>query len=617
MPNGPVRRAQLIAPFGVGAMLVTKDGISLVTGGLDHWFAGADDRDEYTLQEWRLEERLRVDHFCLPPDFRKPTRGQRVPNANLTIPYLRFPQWHFCPSCRALTKVPLDRPGKRIPCLECGKNSKKRWLAQVPFVAICDAGHLQDFPWREWLHRTSTPSCEQTMRLKSLGGGSLAAQQLSCDCGVPSRSLLGITTAYPDGSTELSKRLDASGMYLCPGVRPWLGSDQGEGCGRPIRGSLRGAGNVYYSQVVSAIYLPRDSAGSSGKLLEVLAKPGPSALIRLLEEDATAERMRKRFRDELSAFSDEEVTRALEVISSTRSAATDESREEDVTDEHAFRHAEYQLLRTPRADNDLVIKPAQTSGFNTALRSLIGTVTLVERLRETRVFTGFTRVFPDTENSLARQKKMLWAAPPRGKRAWLPAYVVYGEGIFVELDEGMVQEWECRPSVLARYNALQERYSRVSADRHLRERVVSPRFVLVHTLAHLLINRLTFECGYSSASLRERLYVSQRHDTKMAALLIYTAAGDSDGTMGGLVRMGKPEYLEPVIRRALEHAQWCSADPVCLEIGGRGGQGPDALNLAACHNCALLPETACEEFNRFLDRAAVVGDGSSPRLGFF
>jgi hypothetical protein len=131
------------------------------------------------------------------------------------------------------------------------------------------------------------------------------------------------------------------------------------------------------------------------------------------------------------------------------------------------------------------------------------------------------------------------------------------------------------------------------------------------------MNRLTFECGYSSAALRERIYVSDDQNGPMAAILIYTAAGDAEGTMGGLVRMAKPGYLEPVIRRAVESARWCSADPVCMEMGTSGGQGPDSCNLAACHNCALVPETACEEFNRFLDRALVTGMLSDPKLGFF
>ena len=131
------------------------------------------------------------------------------------------------------------------------------------------------------------------------------------------------------------------------------------------------------------------------------------------------------------------------------------------------------------------------------------------------------------------------------------------------------------------------------------------------------MNRLTFECGYSSAALRERLYVSDNPKAPMAGVLIYTAAGDTDGTMGGLVRMGKPGNFEPMVSAVLEAASWCSADPICMEVGASGGQGPDSCNLAACHNCALLPETACEEFNRFLDRGVVIGDTNNQHLGFF
>ncbi len=102
----------------------------------------------------------------------------------------------------------------------------------------------------------------------------------------------------------------------------------------------------------------------------------------------------------------------------------------------------------------------------------------------------------------------------------------------------------------------------------------------------------------------------------MAGFLMYTAAGDSEGTMGGLVRMGKVGMLEPVVAAALAEAQWCSADPVCMELGEKG-QGPESCNLAACHSCALLPETTCENFNRYLDRASVVGTHDDPGLGYF
>lgn len=622
--SGPIRRGQLIAPFGVGAMSVAKSGISLVTAGLDNWFkrdpqAGVINRDEFTIQEWRLEDRLHTDHFCLPPDFRKPMRGQPTPNAYVTIPFFRFPQWHFCQACRSLEKLQLDRAGRAF-CFNCERTThKKRNLAQVPFVAMCAAGHLQDFPWREWVHKDSNPQCTGKLTLKGTGGASLSSQLVSCECG-KQRSLAGITTAQVDGDTTLTTSLDANGArFLCKGLRPWLGSDLPSGCGLPLRGSLKNAGNVYYGQSTSAIYLPRESAAVPTKLLEYLMNPGPAAILRFMDlGDPILRILRTKYREELREFSDSQIEKSLEIILNSRKNATDSEETADTSDtEEDFRQHEFRVLRVSKDEEDLVIKPISLDELSPDIGRFFSTITLVERLRETRVFTGFTRVYPENGQTLWDRKRLLFANPPRGRESWLPAYVVHGEGIFLELNEEAISAWERRPSIMRRYEFLASRFEGVQELRKLRERVISPRFVLVHTLAHLLITRLTFECGYSSASLKERLYVSDHSGNPMAGLLIYTADGDADGTMGGLVRMGKPSYFEPVFRRAIENAAWCSADPVCMEAGGQGGQGPDALNLAACHACSLLPETACEEFNRFLDRAAIVGSADSPDDGLF
>ncbi|GLJ62691.1 hypothetical protein GCM10017576_28220 [Microbacterium barkeri] len=155
------------------------------------------------------------------------------------------------------------------------------------------------------------------------------------------------------------------------------------------------------------------------------------------------------------------------------------------------------------------------------------------------------------------------------------------------------------------------------AESHgLQPRDISPRLVMLHTFAHVLINELVFSCGYSSASLRERLSVSHAPGKEMAAVLIYTAAGDSEGTMGGLVRMARPENLLPVVRSAITDTRWCSTDPVCMDAGEKG-QGVNSCNGSACHGCALLPETSCEEYNQFLDRALLIGSFVKPNLGYF
>lgn len=628
MPRGPLRRAQLVAPFGVGGMVVVRDGTSVVCGGLDGWYRREDgdnhskpiDIDEYKLEEWRLQNQLNVSHFRLPPDYRDRGSGDKIPNFMLTVPFLRFPQWHFCPSrgCKRLYKFPLSMREKK-KCDDCAGKKKTRYVLQVPFVAICAQGHLQDFPWREWVHRTASPTCDAPLRLFSTGGASLAAQKVVCDCG-KERSLASITDATLNGSF-LSNNLDDSGeAYLCRGLRPWLGEIESEPCIQYLRGSLRSASNVYFAQIKSAIYLPRGSSSVPPELVSLFEDPPLSTIISLLLESGVTPRpelLRNKYKELLAPYTDGQVSEALKIVGSN--STEDDTQVRVPGDDHptAFLRAEFEVLKAARNESQLIIAPANLKDYGPLVSKYFSCVNLVHKLRETRALAGFTRVIPETDQGNERLKSLMWKETPTYESSWLPAYVVFGEGIFIQLNEDLLQPWEQSEQVRNRIGPLIQRDLRVRTGKGLPSRNILARYVLLHTLTHLLMNRLIFECGYSSASLRERLFVSDNPAGPMAGILIYTAAGDAEGTMGGLVRMGKTGYLESVIARALEVAQWCSADPVCMEMGSAGGQGPDSCNLAACHNCALVPETACESFNRFLDRALVVGDIKNASLGFF
>ena len=286
--------------------------------------------------------------------------------------------------------------------------------------------------------------------------------------------------------------------------------------------------------------------------------------------------------------------------------------EDESDDLDIWRYPEFKIIRETPADDSL---RASDPGVHADLRSHLDRVRSVTVLQETRVLRGFTRG-RDNDLKIAAGKALLRRRPLPPDRDWLPAYVVKGEGIYLEIDSDNLARWEARGEVQERADLIGERYGQVVTDRGGRLRDISPRMIMIHTLAHLLINELVFTCGYSSASLRERLYVSRDSTREMAGLLIYTAAGDSEGTMGGLVRMARPDHLRPIFAAALSDARWCSTDPVCMDAGEKG-QGPDSCNLAACHGCALLPETSCEEFNRFLDRGLVIGTFDDPTLGFF
>jgi hypothetical protein len=628
MPKGPVRRSQLIAPFGVGALSVTRDGTSVITCGLDHWYEREDqqqsaqtlDPAEFTFEEWRLQRILGVESFRLPPDFRIKRANDQTPNCYLTIPFLRFPKWHFCPHCYRLRELPLTHRPKEY-CVECFTQRKKRVsIVQVPFAAMCEAGHLQDFPWREWVHSSAAPACEQSMRLYATGGASLAAQIVECECGAR-RTLAQITAAEGDRrTTYLSSNLASDRTpYLCRGMKVWLGTGATEPCTNPLRGSLRSASNLYFADVRTALYLPRKTDTAPSQLVALLEQPPLSTLLRLLS-GAGAEikpaDLRSQHGQVLQPFTDEQIAEGIAIIIGTKTATQAESAIPEDDPETAFRRAEYSTLRAPRDEAQLLVQRAVLDEYDSAVVAPFAGIMLVHRLRETRAFAGFTRVFPDNDQTVGQRKAML-RRPDCANDRWLPAYIVFGEGLFFEFDEARLREWETRDNVRRRIAELDRRYQQMQQNRRGRLQMITPRLVLLHTFAHLLINRLTFECGYSTAALRERLYVSSVERAPMAGVLVYTAAGDAEGTLGGLVRMGKPGNLEPVLRRALETAQWCSVDPVCMEVGRGGGQGPDSTNLAACHSCALVPETACEHFNRFLDRACVIGDIEDFTLGFF
>lgn len=409
--------------------------------------------------------------------------------------------------------------------------------------------------------------------------------------------------------------------YLCAGSTPWNGPEPPMGCGRDLRGAGRGAANVYFPLVMTSIYIPREqSTGVPDALLMLLERttfwssyihavsqsnpglPFPAAEAQQLQQQnkALAAYPASTFRDAC----DEIVKRST----ASRSGQVLQSAGADVLGTTSFRRQEFDVLMQPQESEFLIVKDSGITTHAPQVQALFTTVHLIERLTETRVLYGFNRVTSETSDSPQDRQKLLWRNRPSPDEAWLPASVVFGEGIFLELREDCVRDWQHSDEVEKRIRRMNNRYQQVQSGRHQAAATITPRLVLVHTLSHILINELAFSSGYSAASIRERLYVDDDPAHPMAGLLLYTADGDSEGTLGGLVRLGKAGSLDRIVKKALEEARWCSGDPVCMEIGGHGGQGPDSCNLAACHRCALIAETSCEHQNRFLDRATIVGD---------
>lgn len=594
----PIRTSQLIAPWGVGAIVPFPDGEVMMIAGLDFWDFG-NGKAQFEVADPRLARRLGVEHLRKPPDYQDAAAG----GEELRIPGVRFPRWHYCPKCG---RMELARADGRPPVCSGTKGCSGTRMIPERFVVVCPKGHIDDFPIYEWVHQNGPADSgvdHHITRTVHGGTSSLAAITYKCSCG-ERRNLWGATR---------HGALGAAG-YVCAGSRPWLGEFEGTtACGCPdVRVVQRGGTNVWFSNIVSSLYIPVEHGASDPSVIRCANQLYPKLTSRLHNpeeaEETLAIFLEMNGQDEIVSSS------AVMKILLDKYSADQGDREQQGREisEDEYRRVEYDFMSSPpeREDDTFAAAAHGIDDYDSAIHPYLDGVTLVSRLKETRAFVGFSRLQADFSTSFVEQRKQL----SRKLVHWVPAIENYGEGILLRFDHDRLASWSSRKDVRARAALLSESYNHYLKELDRPQVDVSAKYVLIHTLAHLLINQVSYECGYGSSSIRERLYCGLAGGDDMSGLLMYTAASDADGSLGGLVRQGRPGRLEDSLLESLRNAQWCSSDPICIQSTG---QGPDSCNLAACHNCVLLPETCCEVGNRLLDRGLVIGTLDNPDLGYF
>jgi len=282
---------------------------------------------------------------------------------------------------------------------------------------------------------------------------------------------------------------------------------------------------------------------------------------------------------------------------------------------------EWQILSNAKAASETRDFKLRQVGPPKGFESKFEDTVLVERIREVRALLGFTRIESNADFAEATQlRDGRLTALRRESATWLPASEVRGEGIFLRLREETVTAWESKPAVKALEQEFLESHKTWRKLRKLspfHEDFLGIRLVLLHSLAHALMRQIVLDCGYTAASVRERLYCRRPTENggPMAGVLLYTAAPDSEGTLGGLVGLGEPLMLGRHMEQALESMRLCASDPLCAEhrpdTSGRGIHG------ACCHACQFSPETSCERGNRYLDRSVLVETFSATGTAFF
>ena len=137
---------------------------------------------------------------------------------------------------------------------------------------------------------------------------------------------------------------------------------------------------------------------------------------------------------------------------------------------------------------------------------------------------------------------------------------VRGEGIFLQFSEDAIESWVKKTREReAEFLEAHKRWRKNRGHKYPEGGFPTMRYVLLHSLAHALIRQFAVECGYTTASIRERIY-SRPPETDvepMAGILLYTAAPDSEGTLGGLVALGEPKTLGRHLDQALESMRLC------------------------------------------------------------
>lgn len=572
---GSIRQSQAITTFGVGAMVDFVNQTAMISG-LDKWNWSGDSR--YQIHNQNLENLLRVDFF-VTPKWSVKERMWDEPSADL--PATVFPKWLYNPVCKKLVKASRNiyKKGKFVCYCETCKG-RNRFLPSR-FVLVCPKGHIEDFPYSWWVHRGEKCTQEKPVLRMYYAGDRTDMDSLivECSCGLK-RSLKGASAK------------DAFAGYRCSGNRPWLGDH--EECdaferGESMQFRIRNESSVYFPITVSALTIPPWSSKIAKELQKHLTcytpdESGKEGLAKLVA----------------SKFQGVEPNVVLDMINSM---LVDRKTNRGIRMQDIMQD-EYKAIVTPAVTDDSDDFISHEEEVPEGFDHIIERVIAVERLTVVTAMIGFTRL--KSASGISDPHICKISQQPKN---WYPGIEQRGEGIFIQFNQTLLDKWTSKNG---RRYADMERNLKASDFAKDFDRF-SPQYVFLHTFAHLFIRELSMQCGYSAASLRERIYSTyQNSERKMAGILIYTSTSDADGSLGGLTEQAKTIRFEKIVQSMIERGKWCSSDPVCYLSKEQGFM---SLNYAACFACTLLPETSCEFYNALLDRCSVCGSPEDERIG--
>lgn len=627
---GAIRPSQLITSFGPGS-IVNLEHDTVMILGLQFWPRDREDK-KYFKKVFHpyLSRQLEANYFKMP-----------ISDDRSSIPCISFPQWGVCQECSRLQKHPkttITKDGFR--CRYC---KSKLPLFHSTFVQICDNGHIQEFPWERWAHLnekigdlgrkqcTKSPDEEPKLEFSTTQKGtSLTNYVIKCLHCDAKRTMTGST------DRDQFKKL---GFKNCFKQQPWLAVEDKKSCSEDIYGVQVNSSSVYYPSTVTSLLIPNwihavddvldQKEGINASRIRADRKDGKSY------ESIIEWNKNGMFKELLQDYSQNDIIERLKMR--FESANLEISTEGEALEQEFDDFTEIKKRTVKGSDHDIKIDIEPISIESSSLKEYgINTLLKLHRLVSIQVLRGFTRGTPPDPFATEEQinKKNPFRKISSGSQRdfdtgelipidWLPAVETKGEGIFIKFDECILQKWEARDKVAERFNAVINSYAenidaqnRAEKENVLR-RFNSPRYILLHTLSHLLIREIADQAGYHEASLKERIYSTSDTNTRNG-IMIYTSSSSSEGSLGGLVRLGTLKMFEEIIENTIKRSNLCSRDPLCGEsnpvvVEEQGILTGTQLTGSSCYSCTLLPETSCQNFNNLLDRWML----QDPNNGFF
>ena len=599
-----IRKSQFVLSYGPGSIIEGKNGSRLMPSidtGMT-WYMSKEFLEKNEISDIRMSnivesfEDREIDSgvglFSLPSN-----SSLNIKESTGIYNTFVFPIWKLCFSSKHKYPVLFDS-SKSHNCPMCGENTD----AHVSFVCACPSGHLDEVFWSKAVHNNKKTDCETDYFYWKVRGSTLSDIIIECPICHSRISLKEVytmdfpcTCRNPEKENPIFNKNDKV-FYSYPNRKFGL-------CHNKMRILQKQSTSLRISENISLLRIPKYEHPMftllSNTKINVTIKmylkfsQDYGTFLNLIEEDIDIDDCHLT-KTELNTFKNYIDNVGFDEFKDLFNKLDNNK----LTFEDAILE-EFNTLITGNYCGSLLCKgKSKKYNFSTLNGDFPIKITPIEKMKTVTTQIGFKRKpyialgGENNDEELNRLNSSGFKISPQGK-TWYPAYESVVEGIFITSD--------LNPISHLNLNQIAKKWIDNKPTHHdlsKRNNTKEPEFVWWHSFAHSLIKSLSIFSGYSSASLRERIYLKDG----IGGILIYNTSPGDDCGMGGLVDLVSD--FDPILENAKNILLNCSNDPICSYNEIRS----DKVNGAACHNCLLISETSCEHANMWLDRHFFLGD---------